>query len=190
MEAENPEFLEADLQQELLILARNAIDNYLRKRNSLRYSSSAQQLSQNCGAFVSLHKKGALRGCIGYITSERPLYETVIDAAVSAATGDPRFAPVTQDELPELEIEISVLTPPQLVENPEEIEVGRDGLIITMGHQRGLLLPQVASEYGWDTHTFLDHTCMKAGLAPGAWRKGATIERFSAHVFSDSDIRQ
>lgn len=139
------------------------------------------------GAFVTLHKGAALRGCIGYVMPTAPLYRAVIENAVNAARRDPRFPPVTLDEAPDLRIEISVMTLPRPIQSVEEIEVGRHGLIVTQGAWRGLLLPQVATEYGWDRETFLDHTCQKAGLPAEAWRKGKVeIEVFSAQVFSES----
>jgi AmmeMemoRadiSam system protein A len=140
---------------------------------------------QHSGAFVTLHVNRELRGCIGQPGSARPLDEVVGDCAVAAATEDPRFPPLTAGELPHVEIEISVLTPIRRVDDLREIEVGRDGLIAQDGFRRGLLLPQVAAERGWDRDTFLSHTCLKAGLRPDAWRKGASISRFQAEVFSE-----
>ncbi len=137
------------------------------------------------GAFVTLTRHGELRGCIGYPGSRQPLDEVVAQCAIAAATEDPRFPAVLGPEVPELEIEISVLTPITRVTNVSEIEVGRDGLVMEQGFRRGLLLPQVATEYGWDRETFLAHTCLKAGLPPDAWQTGAKILRFQAEVFSE-----
>jgi len=138
------------------------------------------------GVFVTLHRGAALRGCIGYVMPTAPLYRAVIENAANAARRDPRFPPVTLDEAPDLHIEISVMTLPRPIQSVEEIEVGRHGLIVTQGAWRGLLLPQVATENGWDRETFLDHTCQKAGLPAKAWRKGKVeIEVFSAQVFSE-----
>ena len=176
-----------ETQAELLRLAREAIAHYLHNREILPFTSDDPALRVESGVFVSLHKAGALRGCIGYIVSHNPVYQTVIDAAVSAAFNDPRFNPLRADELDSLDIEISLLSPPVEVSDPEEIKVGRDGLIITEGHYRGLLLPQVATEYGWDRETFLAHTCNKAGLPSDAWKHGALIERFEAQVFGETD---
>jgi len=139
------------------------------------------------GAFVTLHAQGRLRGCIGTFRACEPLFRVVREMALSAAFHDPRFRPVTAGELPELELEISALTPLVEVASVEEIEVGTHGLYITRGYASGVLLPQVAVEYGWDREEFLCHTCEKAGLPGDAWLKGATIERFSAEVFSESD---
>jgi len=138
------------------------------------------------GAFVTLHARGELRGCIGHPGSPRPLDEVVGVCAVAAATEDPRFPPLTAAELPDVKVEISVLTPITPVGAVSEIEVGRDGLIVQDGFRRGLLLPQVAAERGWDRDTFLSHTCVKAGLRQDAWRTGATISRFQAEVFSEN----
>ena len=138
------------------------------------------------GAFVTLEVHGDLRGCIGYPGSERALDEVVAECAIAAATEDPRFPPLRVRELDGLEIEISVLTPIVPVRDVGEIEVGRDGLIVSQGGRRGLLLPQVATEQGWDRDTFLAHTCLKAGLRPDAWKTGAYIARFQAEVFSEA----
>jgi AmmeMemoRadiSam system protein A len=137
------------------------------------------------GAFVTLHARGELRGCIGHPGSSKPLDEVVGVCAVAAATEDPRFPPLTAAELPGVAVEISVLTPIRPVGAVDEIEVGRDGLVAQDGFRRGLLLPQVAVEHRWDRDTFLSHTCLKAGLRPDAWRTGARISRFQAEVFSD-----
>jgi AmmeMemoRadiSam system protein A len=146
-----------------------------------------ETLRKPAGAFVTLRtRSGDLRGCIGSIRAMEPLVKAVASSAVSAAFRDPRFSPVRPDELPQLELEISVMGPIEAVRDEADIEVGRDGLIVSRGRQAGLLLPQVASEYGWDRQTFLDQTCLKAGLPPGCWRLPETrIERFSAEVFSE-----
>ncbi len=139
------------------------------------------------GAFVTLHTGGDLRGCIGFPGSSEPLDEVVGRCAIAAATEDPRFPPLSAEELPGLELEISVLTPIRPVADLTEIEVGRDGLVAQDGFRRGLLLPQVATERRWDRETFLTHTCLKAGLRPDAWRTGAKISRFQAEVFGERD---
>ena len=138
------------------------------------------------GVFVTLHQQKTLRGCIGYVMPVMPLYRAVIENAANAARDDPRFPPVSLEEVPTVWIEISVMSPPRAIHSIEEIQVGRDGLIVGSGFSRGLLLPQVAVEYGWDRQTFLTHTCQKAGLPPDAWREEKTrIEIFSAQVFSE-----
>ena len=141
-------------------------------------------LNEPRGAFTTLHLEGRLRGCVGYIAALKPLIQTVAETAVSAAFYDPRFPPVTPNEAPHLQIEISVLTLPQPI-RPGEIVPGKHGLIVALGPRRGLLLPQVASEHGWDAETFLAQTCVKAGLPPDAWQKGATLEGFTAEVFGE-----
>jgi len=142
-------------------------------------------LLQPRGAFVTLHKRGELRGCIGHIEANQPLGTVVPRCAVAAGTTDPRFPPITPTELEQLAIEISLLGPLESIGGPEEIEVGRHGLVVEMGWQRGLLLPQVASEWCWDAETFLAQTCHKAGLARDAWKRGARIWRFEAEVFGE-----
>jgi AmmeMemoRadiSam system protein A len=144
----------------------------------------SQTLQMNCGAFVTLKTGGILRGCIGLVVGMKPLYKTVTEMARAAAFNDPRFAPLTKDELDKLEIEISALSPLKKIEDPNEIDVGRHGIMIQHGFHSGLLLPQVATEYGWDRNTFLRHTCLKAGLPENAWRDPeAEIQIFSADVF-------
>jgi hypothetical protein len=141
-------------------------------------------LSIPCGAFVTLKKKGGLRGCIGHIVGHYPLAETISQMAVAAALQDPRFPPVTRQEWSAIEIEISVLTPLKEITDPTAIEVGRHGLYIQKGDRSGLLLPQVATEYGWDRLKFLEQTCRKAGLPTDAWKDpGAKVQIFSAQIF-------
>jgi AmmeMemoRadiSam system protein A len=147
-------------------------------------------LAEPRGVFTTLHLHGELRGCVGYVLPVHPLYQTVIETARAAAFGDTRFPSVSLEEAPRLQIELSVLTVPKAI-SPEAIEIGRHGLIVSMnlhsgmrGH-RGLLLPQVASEHGWDRVAFLEQTCRKAGLPPDSWKNGATIEAFTAEIFGD-----
>ncbi|RPJ76915.1 MAG: AmmeMemoRadiSam system protein A [Acidobacteria bacterium] len=142
---------------------------------------------RHAGAFVTLHAAGDLRGCIGYPGSQKPIDEVVAECAVASATEDPRFPPVHPSELPALSVEISVLTPIEPVRDLRDIEVGRDGLVVEQGFRRGLLLPQVATEHGWNRETFLAHTCMKAGLRPDAWRGAARVSRFQAEVFGEDE---
>jgi AmmeMemoRadiSam system protein A len=145
-------------------------------------------LARRAGAFVTLHRLGRLRGCIGHIEATEPLAETVIRCAVSAALHDPRFDPTSREEIPDLEIEISILTPPEIA-RPEEIEIGRHGLLISRGWQRGLLLPQVAVEHGLSRERFLEETCRKAALAPDAWKEPETeIRVFTCEVFSEKEL--
>ena len=150
---------------------------------SLEYEITPN-LAQKRGAFVTLHKFGELRGCIGNIVGIKPLHETVKEMARAAAFEDPRFTPLRPEELKDIDIEISVLTPLKKVKNIDEIQVGKHGIYIKKGFYSGLLLPQVAVEYNWDRYTFLDNTCMKAGLPPGCWKDPETeIYIFSADVF-------
>ena len=144
--------------------------------------------SKKCGAFVTLHKQGALRGCIGYIVGIKPLLQAVKDLAYSAAFKDPRFLPLTSAEFEKIDLEISVLSEIEEVNDISQIVIGRDGIIITKNHNSGLLLPQVATENKWDLETFLGHTCLKAGLEIDAWKEKSTvIEKFSAEVFGEKN---
>jgi AmmeMemoRadiSam system protein A len=137
------------------------------------------------GAFVTLHRQGDLRGCIGHVEATDRLGHVIVRCAVAACSTDPRFPPVTTAELPHIDIELSLLGPLEAVTAIEEIEVGRHGLVVEMHWRRGLLLPQVATEWRWDRETFLMQTCVKAGLARDAWKAGATLKRFEAEVFGD-----
>ncbi len=167
-------------------IARGAIeDAIMRRRKSVPEPIiESRALKEKRGAFVTLKKHGHLRGCIGYVEGIKPLCKAVEEMAIAAALHDPRFNPVTEAELSQLEIEISVLTPLRRIKDIGEIEVGKHGLIIQRGPRSGLLLPQVATEYGWDRKTFLEHTCLKAGLPTDAWKdKDTGIYVFSAEVF-------
>jgi AmmeMemoRadiSam system protein A len=145
-----------------------------------------EHLREARGAFTTLHENGDLRGCVGMIMAVKPLDETVREMARAAALEDPRFAPVTVDELDRLQLEISVLSPMFAIA-PEDVVVGRHGLMIGFEGRRGLLLPQVAPEWGWDRETFLAQTCRKAGLPMDQWKRGATIEAFTAEVFGEKE---
>ncbi len=172
----------------LLELARATIEAHLAGAPRPDIKLLTPALETACGAFVTLHKHGRLRGCIGFVQASKPLHETVREMAVQAARHDPRFPPVTADEMPDIDIEISVMSPLEVVNDVSTIEVGRDGLIVQDGVRSGLLLPQVATEYGWDRKTFLEHTCGKAGLPPDAWKsEGVTIFRFTAEVFGEKE---
>lgn len=175
-------------------LARQAIATYLGKgRKMSAPPGTPTKLREKCGVFVTLNKivegKEELRGCIGFPLPELPLVDATIDAAVSAAVNDPRFPSVTSQELKDIVLEVSVLTPPKLIEvnDPkgyiEEVKVGQDGLIVERGWCRGLLLPQVPTEWKWDTEEFLANCCMKAGLTPDTWLvKGTKIYKFSCII--------
>jgi AmmeMemoRadiSam system protein A len=167
----------------LLKLAHEAIDAVLCGREA-DCAAPSDHLGEKRGAFTTLHLGGHLRGCVGYVFPVRSLCRTVAETAVSAAFHDTRFVPVTAEEAQHLEIEISVLSPLQPIA-AEDVEVGRHGLVVTLGARRGLLLPQVPTEYNWDRETFLAETCHKAGLPEDAWQHGATLEAFTAEVFRD-----
>lgn len=172
-------------QRLLLQTARRTLEEHLASGRKLVADVDSPALLLPRGAFVTLHKQGRLRGCIGTFEAQGPLLETVQRMVVAAATTDPRFPSVEKEELPELDLEISVLSPLQKV-SAEEVQVGVHGVYITRGFQRGVLLPQVATEHNWDRETFLDHTCLKAGLPSSAWRDSdVTIEAFSAEVFGE-----
>ena len=180
--------LNPEQRQTLLSIARRSIESVLDgRRPELDATELDEVLQRPSGAFVSLHTRdGDLRGCIGSIHAVAPLCHAVVSNAVNAAFRDPRFYPVQREELENLHIEISVMSPIEVVVTIEEIEVGRDGLIISRGERAGLLLPQVATEYGWDRETFLAQTCVKAGLSRDFWRsRECRIERFSAEVFGE-----
>jgi AmmeMemoRadiSam system protein B/AmmeMemoRadiSam system protein A len=165
-------------------IARTVIMNRVLGKSMPEYSIKSKKLNEPCGAFVSLHKKGTLRGCIGYVRGIKPLYKAVEEMAAAAAFNDPRFPPIKERELDDIDIEISVLTPLKKIDDINEIEVGKHGIFIEKGFFSGLLLPQVATEYGWDRKTFLEQTCLKAGLPCNAWKdKETKIHIFSADIF-------
>ena len=141
------------------------------------------RLSQSRGAFVTLTLGGHLRGCIGYIQGIKPLVDAVADNGRSAAVGDPRFGPVTERELADLELEVSALTPLRSVESPEDIRIGVHGILLTKNGRQAVFLPQVAPEQGWDLETTLTQLALKAGLSPDAWASGAEFQVFEAEVF-------
>ena len=182
------QLLSTDDKKLLLKIARETMEQYVKTGKKPDFKIASPALLADGAAFVTLTKKSGneLRGCIGHIIATLPLWECVREMAVAAATQDPRFSPVRPNELDGLHVEISVLTPPVKVKDVSEIQVGVHGLIMSKGFYRGVLLPQVPTEYGWDRNTFLDQTCMKAGMRPGCWRDtGTTIEKFSAIVFSE-----
>ena len=177
--------LTSEEKQILLQTARRAITARLENRKP-QYPEPTELLKKKCGAFVTLHKHGSLRGCIGFVIASKPLLETVAEAAQSSAFGDPRFPALTAGELNQIDIEISVLSPLRRIETVEQIRVGEHGIMLRSGFRSGLLLPQVATEYGWDRDTFLTHTCYKAGLPGECWHSPDTeIEIFSAVVFGE-----
>lgn len=143
-------------------------------------------LALRCGAFVSIHHGDQLRGCLGRLSASSPLGATLVYLGGALADSDPRFPPVSQDELPLLQMEISLLTPERAISSIDEVTVGQHGVIVEHGRSRGLLLPQVATEFQWDRETFLEQACLKAGLPLDAWSTGARILVFEARIFAES----
>ena len=178
--------LSEEQRQRLLQVARQSVEAAACGEAAPDLRTDDPDLTRVQGAFVTLKKRGALRGCIGHIEGHLPLIETVAGMAEAAALEDPRFPPVSCQEVAELHIEISVMSPLREIKDVNEIEVGRHGLVISRGYQRGLLLPQVAPEWGWGCEEFLCHTCLKAGLPSDAWKHpGTGIEVFEAEVFGE-----
>ncbi len=177
--------LDPDARAELLRIARAAIRAGLEGHSYRPPRPAHGALEQPRGAFVTVRRGGALRGCIGNFEARGPLYRTVAEMARAAAFEDSRFPPLTREEYPEISLEISALTPLERILDPEAVTVGRHGLYLVGGGRRGVLLPQVATEWGWDRVTFLEQTCRKAGLAPDAWRSGCELYVFEAEVFGE-----
>ena len=178
--------IDAEDQRRLLSLARRAIEARVR-REPPPAPDRGGALELPRSAFVTIHCHGDLRGCLGRLDPDEPLATTVAQLAASVSDSDPRFEPLRPGELDAVDVEISVLTPEREVASIADVEVGRHGLIVDQGGRRGLLLPQVATEYGWDAETFVSQTCVKAGLPADAWRRGARILVFEAQVFGESD---
>jgi len=172
----------------LLKTARLSIESKLFNQNA-NYPKPTEVLSLCCGAFVSLHINDKLRGCIGYIQAIKPLIETIKEMARSAAFNDPRFTPLAESEVGNIDIEISVLSPMQKIDDINEIKVGVHGIMVRREMYSGLLLPQVAIQYGWEREEFLSHTCQKAGLPSNCWKlNDIEIEVFSAIVFNEQEL--
>lgn len=179
--------------KKLVKTARAVVTEFLKTKNKMKLDSEFEEaFSANAGVFVTINHQSNLRGCIGYPLPDKKLYSALEEAAISAATEDPRFPSVTFEELEQITFEVTVLTPPQEIvvsdpqEYPSKIKVGRDGLIVKSGFNSGLLLPQVPIEYGWNEEEFLGHTCEKAGLAKDQWRKKDTeILKFEGIVFKE-----
>jgi len=180
----------ADREKQLLLeLARSALTASVEKRESVPDFPDDEVLRQPGGAFVTLHRRGRLRGCVGQLPSKDPLIEVVVHCAKAAALEDPRFKPVRAEEVAEIEIELSILSPLQDT-TLEKIEAGKHGLVVSRGWQRGVLLPQVATEFKWRAARFLEETCVKAGLEREAWQDPHTrIQAFTAEVFSESALQ-
>jgi AmmeMemoRadiSam system protein A len=169
----------------LLQVAHAAIESALEDR-SIPLDAPTPHLAEPRGVFTTIYLHGQLRGCVGYVFPVPPLYRAVAETARAAASQDTRFFPVTREEAPSLDISLSILSPLSPI-LPEQVEVGRHGLLISLAGHRGLLLPQVPVEHHWDRITFLEQTCRKAGLPLDAWKQGATLEAFTAEVFGETD---
>lgn len=180
---EGRRLLTADDRRALLAIARRALEARVRREREPRVDPPS--LDPPCGAFVSIHNGDMLRACLGRLEGNWLLSRVIAHLGAAVADSDPRFPPVSEGELAELHIEISVLTPEQEMRSVTEIEIGRHGLIVERGYRRGLLLPQVATEHQWDRETFLAHTCAKAGLPSDAWRQDARVYLFEAEVFGE-----
>jgi AmmeMemoRadiSam system protein A len=173
--------------RELLRIARATLREYLTTGFMPPGAPHRESLLAPRGAFVTIHTGGELRGCIGRVDADTPLYLAVEQLAVAAATRDPRFDPLRAEELKDTRIEISVLSAVRSTK-PDEVEIGKHGVVVTRGVRRGLLLPQVAVEHHLDREKFLDETCGKAGLPPGAWKEPGTIlQTFTAEVFREPE---
>jgi uncharacterized protein (TIGR00296 family) len=181
--------------EKLVKTARTVVTEFLKTKNKMMLDKDFEEaFSSNAGVFVTLNHKSNLRGCIGYPLPDKKLYNALQEAAISAATEDPRFPSVAFEELDQITFEVTVLTPPQEIEvsdpqeYPSKVKVGRDGLIVKSGFNSGLLLPQVPKEYGWNEEEFLGHTCEKAGLPKEQWKKKDTkILKFEGIVFKEQD---
>jgi AmmeMemoRadiSam system protein A len=172
--------------RQLLRIARDAIVAHVGGVSSENVVSVGEWSGRRGGAFVTLRSGEELRGCVGHIEMDEPLVDVVRRSAVAACSTDPRFAAVAASELPQIALELSLLGPLEPIAGPEEIEIGRHGLVVEKGGHRGLLLPQVATEWNWNARQFLEHTCRKAGLSPDAWKLDAKLWRFEAEVFGES----
>ncbi len=177
-------------------LARKTIETFLSEGKLSGHQESGSELSpvfgENRGVFVTLTEDGLLRGCIGHPYPDSTLKEAILDSAVSAATRDPRFPPVGKEELNSIVVEVTILTQPEKIDVPpkdlpDNVEIGKHGLIVKQGYYQGLLLPQVAPENNMDAIDFLSHTCMKAGLSPDAWVNGAEVYRFEGQIFKETE---
>jgi AmmeMemoRadiSam system protein A len=171
----------------LLRLAHESILSALERRE-ISLTPPSPHLEEPRGAFTTIYFHGNLRGCVGYVFPVASLYRTVAETARAAAFEDTRFSPVSLQEAPELDVSLSILSPLRVI-TPEEVEIGRHGLVVSQGGRRGLLLPQVPVEHQWDRVTFIEQTCRKAGLSLDAWRQGATLQAFTAEVFGDREAK-
>jgi hypothetical protein len=186
--AESSDLTELE-QKSLLRIARSTLESHIRSGKSPEAKPLTPRLGEKRGAFVTLHERGELRGCIGYVEAVKPLYEAVSEMAVAASTEDPRFPPVQVEELDNIEIEITALSPLRPLPSPDSVVVGKHGLVIRKGFRSGLLLPQVPVEQGWNREQFLTHTCLKAGLPPDSYKdKDAQLFSFTGQVFGEKEL--
>jgi AmmeMemoRadiSam system protein B/AmmeMemoRadiSam system protein A len=176
-------------QKSLLRIARSTLESHIRFGKAPEAKPLTPKLSEKRGAFVTLHERGELRGCIGYVEAVKPLFQAVREMAVAASTEDPRFPPVAVEELDRIDIEITVLSPLRPLPSPDSVVVGKHGLVIRKGYRSGLLLPQVPVEQGWNREQFLSHTCLKAGLPPNSYKeKDAQLFCFTGQVFGEREL--
>jgi uncharacterized protein len=180
-------YLPSESQRKLMELSRQALEDCVRGIKRQKEPIDDPYLeSREYGAFVSLHKQKELRGCIGNCAPKARLFEIVTEMTVAAASRDPRVRPVAKKELGEIRIDITVLSPLATLEDPLTLEIGKHGLYIAAGGKRGVLLPQVATQYGWDSKTFLEQTCLKAGLRKNAWKDSdAQVSGFTALIIEE-----
>ena len=183
-----PPSLSKAQQTQLVQLARDAIQEHLSSGRHSGIETEDPALNRLAAAFVTVKIQGALRGCIGHMRHDMPLHRVIRDKAVAAATMDPRFPPLAKEELASIDIGISILSPLRRVMRPDEIDIGTHGLAIMHEGKQGVLLPQVASERGWDRDTFLGHLCLKAGLPEQAWSEGAALYSFTTIEFGEGAI--
>jgi AmmeMemoRadiSam system protein A len=176
-----------DEKKELLTIARAAILGYLKNSKREYPRTTNPKFLEKRGVFVTLHKRGDLRGCIGYPLPTAPLIHGVVDNAIAAAMDDPRFTSVNLEELNTIDIEISILTVPKKRSSYKDIVIGKDGIIISQGFMRGLLLPQVPVEQKWNKEQYVSYGCLKAGLSADEWKRGVDIETFQAVVFGENE---
>jgi AmmeMemoRadiSam system protein A len=174
-------------ERSLLLRVAHASIAFAMRAQEIALEAPTAHLAEKRGAFTTLYVRGELRGCVGYVFPVSPLYRTIAETARAAAFEDARFPPLTAEELPDVEVHLSILSVLQPI-RAEEVQVGRHGLLVSLDARRGLLLPQVPVEHGWDRETFLEQTCRKAGLPLDAWRHGATLEAFTAELFGDRDV--
>ena len=180
--------LSEDDRKKMLRAARNAVTDCVQNNDVIPSIELKEMNYEPMGVFVTLRKKGELRGCIGYVEGIKPLDEAISEMSEAAATRDPRFPPLSESELQDVEIEISLLSPPEKIDSPDSIEIGKHGLIVKQGIRKGLLLPQVATENNWDRQTLLEHTCLKANLLSNAYLSDETeIYVFTAEVFEEQN---